>query len=128
MAEKKRKGLELYFPPAIAAKRLKSADTPTASEESKNKDELDSVPTSAELLDLRALLDLSEVNTEQDISTRLDRIANLLLREVRLVLKRKDATNVEFEILEAEFYLQIGDRHEDPFTHGSEEQRYSGYW
>jgi hypothetical protein len=127
MAEKKRKGLELYFaPPAISAKRLKSADT--VSRQSKNKDDLDPVPTSAELLDLRALLDLTEVKTEQDISTRLDRIANAILREVRLVLKRKDAPDVEFEVLEAEFYLQIGDRHEDPFTHGSEEQRYSGCW
>ncbi|TFY80571.1 hypothetical protein EWM64_g3439 [Hericium alpestre] len=34
----------------------------------------------------------------------------------------------EYSILEVEFYLLRGDCHNDPYTHGNEEQRVSGQW
>jgi hypothetical protein len=41
--------------------------------------------------------------------------------------KHDEGTNeIEFEILEIEFYLQIDGCHKDPFTHGSVEQEISG--
>ncbi|KAF8641302.1 hypothetical protein AX16_010081 [Volvariella volvacea WC 439] len=34
----------------------------------------------------------------------------------------------EFQIMEMEYYLLKGECHEDPFTHGSEEQKFSARW
>lgn len=39
-----------------------------------------------------------------------------------------DRQEFAFEILELEFYLWKYEIHEDPFTHGSEEQKRSGKW
>lgn len=91
--------------------------------------------TSSVLSSLQELLDFSQVKTEEDIEHRFNHIAKTLLHEVHLVvvvIKHEDTKDtkkeIEFEILEAEFYLQIGGCHEDPFTHGSEEQKLSGRW
>ncbi|KAF4619759.1 hypothetical protein D9613_004733 [Agrocybe pediades] len=95
------------------------------------------------------LLDFSQVTTENDAVERLGQVANTLIRSFRLVVKRDEpgttddrkgdgetgtggdaeAVETEFEVLEAECYLLIGGGiHEDPFTHGSEEQKISGRW
>ncbi|PPQ65733.1 hypothetical protein CVT24_011766 [Panaeolus cyanescens] len=75
------------------------------------------------------LLDLSSLQTEEEVNERLERISKALLYNFRMAVRREgQAEDVEFDIVEAEFYLQIGQIHEDPFTHGSEEQRFSGRW
>ncbi|KAF8806017.1 hypothetical protein BYT27DRAFT_7103161 [Phlegmacium glaucopus] len=89
--------------------------------------------TSALPVSLQELLDFSRVKTEEDIECRFNHIAKILLHESHLVVvvKNEDTNatkEIEFEILEAEFYLQSGGCHEDPFTHGSEEQKISGTW
>jgi hypothetical protein len=40
----------------------------------------------------------------------------------------EDTKEIEFEILEAEFYVLIGGCYEDPFTHWSEKQKIGGQW
>ncbi|KAF8165922.1 hypothetical protein B0H34DRAFT_255831 [Crassisporium funariophilum] len=74
------------------------------------------------------LLDFSFSKTEEEITERFSLIAKTLFHEHRLVVERQNDKEVKFEIMEAEFYLQIGDIHEDPFTHGTEEQKVSGRW
>jgi hypothetical protein len=77
---------------------------------------------------LQELLDFGEeVNTKEDIERRFKHIAETLLHKFHLVVVKDTTEEIEFEILEAEFYLQISG-HEDPFTHGSEEQKISGQW
>ena len=85
--------------------------------------------TAATVEILQELLDFSQgVKTKEDIERRFKAIAESLLHEFHLVAVTEDTTKeIEFEILEAEFYLQIAG-HEDPFTHGSEEQKISGNW
>jgi len=79
---------------------------------------------------LQDLLDFSEgVETEEDIERRFKHIAVTLLHGYRLVVQHdEDTKEIEFEVLEAEFYLLIGGCYEDPFTHWSEEQKISGQW
>lgn len=74
------------------------------------------------------LLDFSSVTEEEDISSRMKDISNSLLHDILLVARKVNGKETEFEVLEAEFYLQIERIHEDPFTHGSEEQKFSGRW
>ena len=121
-SEKKRKTDGEVYP--IFAKKQK-AGVEVSSNLNDGDSELD---VSAKLSALREILDFSGVDSEQEISRRFERISTALLHEFRLVVRREHATDVEFEILEAEFYLQIGGCHEDPFTHGNEEQRVSGRW
>jgi hypothetical protein len=87
-------------------------------------------PTS---IDLPELLDLTSLTTVRDIQHRFDRVAQVLLHDFFIVTTTNDpATNTDktecYEILELEFYLQKPDCHDDPFTHGSEEQKQSGQW
>jgi hypothetical protein len=82
---------------------------------------------SRSLLDLEKLLDLSSLSDGLDISNRFGDIANALLCDFSLSLTCGEAAT-ELEILELEFYLQKSGCHEDPFTHGSEEQKRSGRW
>ncbi|KAF9477837.1 hypothetical protein BDN70DRAFT_861153 [Pholiota conissans] len=120
LSEKKRKNEgEVY---SIFKKRK-----PDGSREDSNPP-LDDESAKAKLLAFKSLLDFSLVDTEAEISSRFDRISKDLLHEFRLVVRRENAPDMELEILEAEFYLQIAEIHEDPFTHGSEEQRVSGRW
>ena len=126
-SEKKRKTEgEVY--PIFAKKQKASVESSSSNDASNTKDSDSELDVGAKLAALREILDFSGVDNEQEISRRFERISTALLQEFRLVVRREHATDVEFEILEAEFYLQIGGCHEDPFTHGSEEQRVSGRW
>ncbi|KIO21396.1 hypothetical protein M407DRAFT_218280 [Tulasnella calospora MUT 4182] len=75
---------------------------------------------------LKSLLDLSEVEDGQ-LQARFDAIAEALIHHSRLQVVNGDKV-VKYQILEAEFYLRDSARHWDPFTHGEEEQRFSGRW
>lgn len=83
--------------------------------------------SSSAALDLPALLDFSSFHDECEISDRFDEIARILMHEYHLVVIL-NGVETAFEIQEMEFYLQKAKCHEDPFTHGSEEQRVSGRW
>lgn len=72
---------------------------------------------------LQRLLDFSSLANERDILHRFEDIADEILLRFRLVVNK-----TELEILELEFYLWKDRVHEDPFTHGSEEQKVSGRW
>ena len=74
------------------------------------------------------LLDFSSVTEEEGISSRMTDISISLLHDIILAARKANGKETEFEVLEAEFYLQIERIHEDPFTHGSEEQKFSGRW
>jgi len=126
-SEKKRKTEgEVY--PIFAKKQKAGVELSSTHFNNASKDGVSELDVSAKLSALREILDFSGVDSEQEISRRFERISTALLHEFRLVVRREQATDVEFEILEAEFYLQIGGCHEDPFTHGNEEQRVSGRW
>ena len=56
-------------------------------------------------------------------STEIGQGTNTILAQIAA-----DALKVDYEIIELEFYLQKSGLHEDPFTHGSDEQRQSGRW
>ena len=80
---------------------------------------------------LQDLLDFSQginTNTEEDIERRFKHIAATLLHGFHLVVVQNDMKEIEFEILEAEFYILIGGCYEDPFTHWSEKQKIGGQW
>jgi ATP-dependent exoDNAse (exonuclease V) beta subunit len=83
--------------------------------------------SSTDVADLLQLLDFSALDKPSDISDRFDRVANALLHNYVLVV-RCGKVETEFRILELEFYLQKSECHEDPFTHGSEEQKICGRW
>jgi len=74
------------------------------------------------------ILDFSSVTEEKEIADRMAQISKALLHDIRLVARKASGKETEFQVLEAEFYLQIEGIHEDPFTHGSEEQKISGRW
>ena len=76
---------------------------------------------------LQQLLDFSQLSDEQAITARFEVLASALLCDFHLVLKCGDV-ETKFQILELEFYLRKPGCHEDPFTHGSEEQKVSGRW
>ncbi|KAL0573654.1 hypothetical protein V5O48_008300 [Marasmius crinis-equi] len=82
--------------------------------------------------ELLNLLDLSNATSETEIKNHFETIASKLLSgSFHLVVRRKTETQVSevhYELLEIEFYLWKSGCHEDPFTHGSEEQRISGRW
>ena len=73
------------------------------------------------------LLDFTSLTTTDDILARFDVLSRALLHDFHLVV-RCGTVDTLFEILELEFYLQKAGCHEDPFTHGSEEQKVSGRW
>ena len=87
---------------------------------------------------LSSLLDFTSVNDPKDILAQFSAIANILFHEARLRVISEQTSNTskkatstvtaDYELLEAEFYLWKQGSHEDPFTHGSEEQRRSGRW
>ena len=51
----------------------------------------------------------------------------MLLHEKYLTVSAQ-GVKTSYELLEIEFYMQYEGIHEDPFTHGSEEQKHSGQW
>jgi hypothetical protein len=77
--------------------------------------------------ELLRLLDFSALNSPSEISDRFGQIGNALLHNYILTV-RCGEVETEFRILELEFYLQKQECHEDPFTHGSEEQKICGRW
>ncbi|TFK24710.1 hypothetical protein FA15DRAFT_618982 [Coprinopsis marcescibilis] len=77
---------------------------------------------------LQELIDFTSINNEAEILTRFDAIAKALLHDYLIVVTRADGTTTRLQILEHEFYLQKAGCHEDPFTHGSEEQKIAGKW
>ncbi|KAI5115966.1 hypothetical protein M0805_000609 [Coniferiporia weirii] len=81
---------------------------------------------------LPALLDFTAVSSHADAHSCFDQIARLLLHDYLLVvttqLSSAEPRRIEYEFLEVEFYLRKEGVHEDPFTHGSQEQRSSGNW
>jgi hypothetical protein len=83
--------------------------------------QVNDIPSLKKLLDFTALNDLSA------ISNQFDQVANALLHDFCLVVKC-GSTETEFQILELEFYLLKSGCHEDPFTHGTEEQKVGGKW
>ncbi|KAH9942559.1 hypothetical protein B0H21DRAFT_750925 [Amylocystis lapponica] len=85
------------------------------------------VESDAISLDLLGLLDFTSTCTDTDISLKFERIASALLHDYHIAITSGEV-DVEYEILELEFYLQRSTCHEDPFTHGSEEQKQSGQW
>ena len=86
--------------------------------------------SSGAILHLSRLLDFSDITDPQDIQTRFAAIADSLLREVHLQVvvpaasastgtsgstKSLDTNyNVNYELLEVEFYLWKAEHHEDP--------------
>jgi hypothetical protein len=81
--------------------------------------------------DLLQLLDTSSLFDLNSISVRFDEIAEALLQSFTLVITSYcggDERETCFKILELEFYLWKVGCHEDPFTHGSEEQILTGQW
>src|ERR1700720_2910430 len=71
------------------------------------------------------LLDFSKLTFHSNINSRFGQLADVLLCDYYLLLKHQDLEH-GFDILELEFYLHKSGCHEDPFTHGADEQRYSG--
>ena len=101
---------------------MKRKQVPTTYSPAKKVKEIATVEVLQELLNFG-----KEVKTKEDIERRFKYIAETLLHKFHLVAVKDATKEIEFEILEAEFYLQISG-HEDPFTHGSEEQKVSGQW
>ena len=83
--------------------------------------------SSSESIKLQQLLDLSTLAQVSGISSRFDAIADELLHRYHIQVSSGGIVT-KFEILELEFYLYKIGSHEDPFTHGSNEQRKSGQW
>ncbi|CAL1699939.1 unnamed protein product [Somion occarium] len=76
---------------------------------------------------LLTLLDFTSLQTQDEISSRFREIAKSVIQDHRLVITH-DGKEMEYEVLELEFYLIKPGCHEDPFTHGSDEQKQSGHW
>ena len=79
--------------------------------------------------DLPILLDFTHANSTSEISARFDQLGTALLHDYQIVaIHGTNNRQSLYEVLELEFYLIKPGSHEDPFTHGSEEQRRSGRW
>lgn len=100
-------------------------------------EEVLSASQSDSLAKLKSLIDLTGLTEQKDIEARFDLISVQLLNHVVLRLNAPQPSHNDtapdmgvtvFEILELEFYLYKSGCHEDPFTHGAEEQRQSGRW
>jgi len=92
-------------------------------------DTVDDQPANSAIhpVSLHDLLDFTSLGDEISITNRFDTIARVLMHEHQLVVLCA-GTETAFEIQEMEFYLQKAGCYEDPFTHGSEEQKVSGRW
>jgi hypothetical protein len=89
---------------------------------------------------LSRLLSFEQTSTPENILSRFASVADILLRNVHLQVTSFSPTaasspemldsyvTTTYELLEIEFYLWMAGSHEDPFTHGTEEQRHSGRW
>lgn len=98
------------------------------SDPSSSESESVTVPSpSSSQASLSELLDFSALTSQSDIHGRFKELAEAMLCKHSLSLKH-GGKQTEFDILEIEFYLQKSEYHEDPYTHGTEEQRFSGRW
>lgn len=120
----KRKQNDLIDEEATAPARKKTK--PNSSDNPDSNDKQLANPSSGHP-GLEGLLDLSSLQEERAICNRFDEIARVLIHEYHLVVHRA-GVETAFEIQEMEFYFQKAVCHEDPFTHGSEEQKVSGRW
>ena len=79
---------------------------------------------------LTQALDFTALDSLQEILDRFDELARLLMLShvVQLHTPGFPSKDIEYEILELEFYLYKPGSHADPFTHRSAEQRRSGQW
>ena len=79
---------------------------------------------------LTEALDFTALNSPQEISSRFDELARLLMFGHIIHLHTPDfpPKDIEYEILELEFYLHKPGCHTDPFTHRAAEQRQGGQW
>ncbi|KAG6886731.1 hypothetical protein C0995_005393 [Termitomyces sp. Mi166 len=109
---------------SYTVKRKEVNDEATSAPQKKQR--LDTHEQEVDLALLRSL-DFSTLHSTSTISDRFDHVGRSLLYDFHLVVKSGHEETV-FEILELEFYLRKDGYHEDPFTHGSEEQRVCGKW
>ncbi|PFH45165.1 hypothetical protein AMATHDRAFT_162354 [Amanita thiersii Skay4041] len=95
----------------------------------KPKNESSPGPSSDAELSLEDLVDFSTLTnpSQATIQQRFEAIAKALLCDNYLVVVSGNK-ETKYEILELEFYLWMDRFHEDPFTHGSEEQKIAGQW
>ncbi|TFK74507.1 hypothetical protein BDN72DRAFT_789383 [Pluteus cervinus] len=77
--------------------------------------------------ELQTLLDLSGLTELVQITERFKQIAQAIILNHHMVVSW-GGEETAFQIIELEFYYLKGVCHEDPFTHGSEEQKISGRW
>jgi len=94
---------------------------------SKNHADDNAASSASDDVDIALLLDFTSLTSLSVITDRFDEIANALFHDYNLLLTNGEKQTT-LEILELEFYLQKSGLHEDPFTHGSEEQKQSGRW
>ncbi|KAJ8074013.1 hypothetical protein PM082_012303 [Marasmius tenuissimus] len=87
-------------------------------------------PQASSESELLHVLDFSTLTSEDRVIARFDELARKLLSgSFHLVISNSTTgSEVHYQFLEIEFYLWMSGCHEDPFTHGSEEQRISGRW
>jgi len=88
------------------------------------------VNTGGDAVGLTEALDLTALNTLQEISGRFDELARSLMSGyvIHLHAPGSPPKDIEYEILELEFYLHKPGCHVDPFTHRAAEQTRSGQW
>lgn len=86
--------------------------------------------TGDDAVGLTEALDFTALNSLQEISGRFDELAKLLMfgHLIHLRTPGSPSEDIEYEILELEFYLHKPGCHADPFTHRSTEQKRSGRW
>jgi hypothetical protein len=79
---------------------------------------------------LTEALDFTALNSLEEISCRFDELARSLMfgHLIHLHTPGFPPKDIEYEILELEFYLYKPGLHADPFTHKADEQRKGGQW
>lgn len=87
-----------------------------------------SIPDDA--IHLTEALDFTALNSVQEIPSRFDELAKSLMFShiIHLHAPGFPPNDIEYEILELEFYLYKPGFHADPFTHNASEQRKGGQW
>ena len=84
----------------------------------------------ANTINLTEALDFTIPASPQEVSDRFVELARLLMFNhiIHLHTPGPQPGDIEYEILELEFYLHKPECHADPFTHRASEQRRSGQW
>ena len=109
-----------------------STKKPKVEGSSKNSAEVEQKEASQQTLEdkrpsLEDLLDLTAISDHAQLTERFDQVARALLYDYYMVVNQP-GKSTKLEIMEMEFYVQKEGFHEDPFTHGSEEQKIAGRW